>query len=165
MKMKRVISAAAVIAMLLALASCGAKLPDISEYGDTPITIVGLLEEEFTITPNELAKLECIDLSAKGQSAKAGTVSGIGPTLITFLEQYGKTPADFDSIRFIAADKYRITLGGSRHTDDIVLFSISGSSKPLSKGEQPVRLVIPGASSSQWIYGVIRIEFEPYTDK
>ena len=157
----RAISLAAVILVCFLLTACGTKLPDISEYGDTPIEIAGLLDEEFTITPNELAKMKCEDLSAKGATAKAGTVSGVGPTLITFLKQYDKTPADFGKIRFIAADEYRITLVGSKHTDDTVLFSISGSSKPLSKVEQPMRLVIPGADSGQWIYSVIRIEFEP----
>ena len=159
--MKRVINTSSAFLVFLILVSCAAKLPDISEYGDTPITIAGLLDEEFEITPNELAKLKFEKSSVTGASAKAGTVSGIGPTLITFLEHYGKTPADFDKIRFIASDDYRITLVGSKHTDDIVLFSISGSSRPLAKSERPMRLVIPGADSSQWIYSVVRIEFEP----
>jgi DMSO/TMAO reductase YedYZ molybdopterin-dependent catalytic subunit len=149
------------VALLLILSACAAKLPDISEYGDTPIEISGLTETDFTITPNELAKLDITDLSATGATAKAGTVSGVGVTLITFLARYGKTPADFKYIRFIAADEYRITLSGAKHTDDTVLLAIAGKDKPLPPGERPLRLIIPDAESSQWIYGVIRIEFVP----
>jgi len=159
--MKRLISAIIAITALLILASCGAKLPDISEYGDTPITIVGLLDEEFEITPNELAKLKFESSSATGASAKAGTVKGVGPTLITFLAGYGKTPADFATIRFTASDAYTIRLAGNKHTDDVVLMAISGDSKPLPASEQPMRLIMPDADSSQWIYGVVRIEFTP----
>jgi DMSO/TMAO reductase YedYZ molybdopterin-dependent catalytic subunit len=136
-------------------------LPDISEYGNTPIEISGLLDEDFTVTPNELAKLKLDTSTATGATEKAGTVSGVGPTLITFLEQYGKTPADFKYIRFIAADEYRITLAGNKHTDDVVLFAIAGNSKPLPESERPMRLIIPTAESNQWIYSVIRIEFVP----
>ena len=160
-RIKSLTAITAIIAALLALVSCGAKLPDISEYGDTPITIVGLLDEDFTITPNELAKLKFESSSATGASAKAGTVKGVGPSLITFLAGYGKTPADFKTIRFTAYDAYTIRLAGDKHTDDMVLFAISGASAPLPKGEQPMRLIIPDADSSQWIYGVVRIEFTP----
>ena len=150
--------------MLLTLVSCGAQLPDISEYGDTPIEIVGLLDEDFTITPNELAKLKFENTSAKGTSDKAGTVNGIGPSLITFLARYGKTPADFKTIRFTASDAYTIRLSGEKCAEDMVLFSISGKTSPLPKGEQPMRLIMPDADSSQWIYGVVRIEFTPVED-
>ena len=159
--MKRLISVIIAITALLILVSCGAKLPDISEYGDTPIEIVGLLDEDFTITPNELAKLKFENTSAKGTSEKAGTVNGIGPSLITFLAQYGKTPADFKTIRFTASDAYTIRLSGEKCAEDMVLFSISGKTSPLPKGEQPMRLIIPSAQSNQWIYAVVRIEFTP----
>jgi DMSO/TMAO reductase YedYZ molybdopterin-dependent catalytic subunit len=151
----------AVAALLLVLTSCGAKLPDISAYGDTPIEVSGLLDEDFTVTPNVLAKLKLDTSTATGATAKAGTVSGIGPTLITFLEQYGRVPADFKYIRFIASDEYRITLAGNKHTDDVVLFAIAGNGKPLPEPERPMRLIVPTAESNQWIYSVIRIEFVP----
>jgi hypothetical protein len=40
---------------------------DIAEYGDAPITIAGLTEEEFTVTPNELSRLDCVTRSATGK--------------------------------------------------------------------------------------------------
>jgi DMSO/TMAO reductase YedYZ molybdopterin-dependent catalytic subunit len=149
----------AVVAMFT-LTSCAAKLPDISEYGNTPIEIIGLTDESFTITPNELAKLKLTNTSATGASAKAGTVSGVGVSLIDFLAEYGKSPGDFKTIRFTASDEYSIRLSGEKHTDDLVLFAISGKDKPLPEAERPLRLIIPTAESNQWVYGVVKIEFE-----
>jgi hypothetical protein len=149
----------ALVLVCAALTACGSRLPDISEYGDTPITIAGLTETEFTVTPNELAKLDVSGASATGATEKSGTVRGVGPTLITFLAQYGKKPTDYKYIRFTANDEYRITLKGNLHGDDTVLLAIAGKNKPLPKSEQPLRLIIPDAESSQWIYGVVKIEF------
>jgi hypothetical protein len=75
--MSRKLAVLPLIIALLALSSCGTKLPDISEYGDAQITVVGLTDSEFTITPNELAKLELVNRSASGGSAKAGTVRNL----------------------------------------------------------------------------------------
>ena len=157
--MRRIVRIIAAFAVLITLTACGTKLPDISEYGDTPITIAGLAEEEFTVTPNELAKLDLSDSAVRGKTEKAGRVSGIGPTLITFLEYYGRTADEFKYIRFTAKDEYRITLRGDKHTDDVVLMAIAGNDKPLAEAERPMRLIIPTAESNQWIYSVIRIEF------
>ena len=162
---KRIIAAFALFAMLFSmsfvLTSCSAKKIDLGDYGDTPIEIVGLLDEDFTITPNELASLKVESATAKGATEKAGTVSGKGPSLTTFLAQYGKTPADFALIRFTASDAYTQRFVGASHTDDVFIMAITNGSQPLSAGEQPLRLIIPEAESSQWIYAVVRIEFTP----
>jgi len=150
------------IALALTLTSCGTSTlkVDISAYGDAPITIAGLTDEEFTITPDELAKLPLTELSASGDTAKAGTVKGTGVLLSTFVEQYGKAQTDFALVRFIASDAYRVTL----HTQSLekyeILLAVANSNGALAKSEQPLRLVIPGAESNQWIYAVERIEFE-----
>ncbi|MDR0916852.1 MAG: molybdopterin-dependent oxidoreductase [Oscillospiraceae bacterium] len=160
--MKRVISVFLAVAAIIALASCAAKLPDISAYGDTPIEISGLLDEDFTITPNELAKFPLTHLSANGVTAQSGKVdkaSDVGVTLVDFLAHYGKSPADFKYIRFYAYDKYQITLGGAKYTDDVVLFALASHGKPLDEALQPMRLIIPTAETNQWIYGIVRIEF------
>ena len=57
--------------MFLLLAGCKA---DLSAYADTPITVMGLTDEPFTVTPEELAQLKCVDAKARGNSDKAGTV-------------------------------------------------------------------------------------------
>jgi hypothetical protein len=148
--------------LALVLAACGQSgLADaIAEYSDSPITIVGLLAEEFTVTPGDLAALECVSRSAAGQTDKGGKVAGIGPTLTTFLAEYGKTPADFTLVRFIASDAYRITLRQKTLTERDIVLSLANGEDPLPGSQRPMRLVIPGAESSQWIYAVERIEFE-----
>jgi DMSO/TMAO reductase YedYZ molybdopterin-dependent catalytic subunit len=158
--MRKLIFIAFAIVTMFAISSCAAKLPDISEYGDAPIEIIGLTDENFTITPTELAKLKLTNTSATGATAKAGTVSGVGVSLIDFLAEYGKAPGDFKTIRFTASDEYSIRLSGEKHTDDLVLLAVSGKDKPLPEVERPLRLIIPNAESNQWVYGVVKIEFE-----
>lgn len=76
--------------VLLALCACRA---DISAYADTPITVVDLTEEPFTITPGELAQLDCVSATARGNSDKAGTVQARGPLLRTLAESRGRQSA------------------------------------------------------------------------
>lgn len=148
-------------ALLLILCACGgSKTADISAYGDTPITISGLTDEEFTVTPNELSELECVSRTATGATAKAGTVNATGPLLDTFLAQYGCKAADFYKIRFLCADNYKVVLRDDYLTDYEVVMSVSSGSQPLDENLQPMRLLIPEAESNMWAYSVIRIEFE-----
>lgn len=158
--MKKTMLALCAWALMLTLCACGNKTADISEYGDTPITVSGLTEEEFTITPNQLAALECVSRTATGATAKAGTVNAYGPLLDTFLAQYGCAPSDFYKIRFLCADDYKVVLRGEYLTDYDVVMSVSAGTQPLEESLQPMRLLIPEAESSMWAYSVIRIEFE-----
>jgi len=121
--------------------------------------VSGLLDEEFTITPRDLMALDLVSRTATGATARAGTVNATGPLLDTFLAQYGYSAADFDRIRFIAKDHYRTLLRGDYLTDYDVVMAISSGSRPLAEDLRPMRLLIPEAESSMWIYCVIRIEF------
>ena len=132
---------------------------DISAYGDTPITISGLSDRDFTVTPNTLAKMECVQMSGSGKTEKAGTVTAVGPLLETFLAQYGKSRSDFSKVRFYASDKYKITLKDEYLTQYQIVLSIAKGNDPLPEAQQPLRLFIPKAESSNWIYAVTRIEF------
>ena len=136
---------------------------DLSSYGDEPIRISGLTddEEDFTVTPKEIAKLECESGSATGKTQKAGTVCGVGPTLDTFLAQYDRQQTDFQKIIFRAKDSYTITLGPRDLQEYIIILSLANGNKPLSENEAPLRLVIPEADSGKWVRMVIEIEFVP----
>jgi hypothetical protein len=142
----------------LLLAACGGSA-DISAYGDAPIEISGLTETDFTVTPNELAALECVSRSATGATAKAGTVKAVGPLLDTFLEGYGRKTSDFNRIRFIASDGYRVVLRDEYLTDYEVVLSVSSGKNPLPESERPLRILIPEAESNMWEYSCVRIEF------
>jgi hypothetical protein len=132
----------------------------IAEYADEIITISGLAAEEFTVTPRELAGLSCVSETVSGSSAKAGTVKGTGPTLATFLAEHGRTPDEFELARFIASDGYRVTFHEKTLAQGEIILALTGGSGSLPASERPMRLIVPGAESGQWIYAVRRIEFE-----
>ena len=146
------------IMLAFSLAACGGK-PDISAYQDMPISITGLTEKDFEITPAELIKMDCASESDTGKSEKAGTVEGYGPTLDTFLAQYGKERSDFEKIRFIGKDGYKKTLWGEVLDNDHIVLSLSNGKEPLNDNETPLRLIVPDEESSYWVYGVTQIEF------
>ena len=147
------------VAVACLLAACGGRAADLSEYGDMPITITGITDTELTVTPNELAALDCVTRTASGKTAKAGTVNATGPLLDTFLAQYGKSTADFERIRFIASDFYRVVLKDEYLTEYEIVLAVSNGSEPLIAEHRPLRILIPDADSSMWEYAVVRIEF------
>jgi hypothetical protein len=134
------------------LTACSPRI-NLGDYGDTPIAVAGITDEEFTVTPRELSALE-LERQSSGGSAKSGTVRAAGPSLRTFLASCGVAPEDVKLVRFFAYDEYQITLWG----EDIAKWDVIMSISALSEGEQPLRLLIPQAESSQWIYGIVRIE-------
>jgi len=146
----------------LALCACGGTTvkADISAYGDTEIVISGLLEEDFTVTPYELAAMECTSLTVTGTTQKAGTVSVVGPTLETFLAAYGKSVSEFKRIRFYGSDDYyKGFLPEALEKYEFVL-GVANGKNPLGETEQPVHLVVSGGESNSWVRMVVRIEFE-----
>lgn len=145
--------------LIFILTACGGQA-DLSDYGDTAITISGLTDEEFTVTPNELLQLDCVGRSETGATEKAGTVKAYGPLLDTFVAQYGFQTSDFHKIRFLASDGYKAVLQDEYLTDYEVVLAVSAGSEPLPQAQQPLRLLIPEAESSKWIYAIQRIEFE-----
>ena len=147
------------VSAVISLSACSPAQADISAYENDEIVISGLLDEEFTISPKELLALDCVTRSATGATEKAGTVNATGPLLDTFLARYGFSSEDFNRIRFFARDEYRTILRGEYLTDYEVVMAVSSGAEPLTEGQRPMRLLIPEAESSMWIYAVIRIEF------
>lgn len=148
--------------LLTLLCGCGEKVSvqaDLSGYGDSPITIRGLKDQDFTVTPGELAKLDCVKRTATGATAKAGTVNAVGPLLNTFLARYGVRMSDFKKIRFLCSDGYRIVLRDEYLKDYEVMLELAEEDAPLPKKQQPLRILIPEAESSYWAYAVTTIEF------
>lgn len=155
--MKKFVRLIALVLLLATLCGCGGL--DISDYGEDQILITGLTEEDFCITPNQLLELECVSETAQGKSAKAGTVKAYGPTMETFLASYGKTFEDFRSIKLIASDDYKVTLGRATWEKYDIILSVANGNKALEDYQQPLRIVIPGGDSGNWARMVVRIEF------
>ena len=139
--------------------------PDFSSYADTGISISGIEEADFIVTPQELSELECVEVSATGQGrgpqgeSSVGTVTAYGPTLNTFLAQYGLSQTDFSRIVFECKDGYTVVLARDALESEVIL-TLSVDKDELAASHQPLRLVIPDESSGQWAYGILRIEFE-----
>ena len=137
---------------------------DYGAYATQEITIVGLTDDAFTVTPEDLADLECVRMTASGTgqgvggASKAGIVAAYGPLLETFLDQYGYTQTDFRRIKCYCSDGYTVVLRGETLEYDIVL-SIASGKDALYEVQRPLRLVIPDEQSGKWAYGVTRIEF------
>ena len=142
---------------LVLLSACGQA--DISSYAKQEITVSGLTEEDFTVTPAELLEMDCVKRTDTGRSEKAGTVTAYGPLLSTFVETYGVSVEDLDRVRFFCKDEYKVVLKKEYLTDYEIVLAASGGSKALPEEQQPLRLLIPEAESSKWAYGITRMEF------
>lgn len=142
--------------LFLLLAGCKA---DLSAYADTPITVTGLTDEPFTVTPAELAQLKCVDAKARGNSDKAGTVRAHGPLLSALTEAHGRSLDEFYYVRFAASDGYDVTINALIWDSYDVILSISNGSEPLAERQRPLRVVIPGYNSGKGVQLVTEIRF------
>lgn len=146
----------AMLLLVLLLTGCGA---DISAYGDRQIHVIGLQDEDLYITPSDLANMKCVTETAVG-----GTVSSYGPTLDTFLAYYGRDKSEFQRLRLTAEDDYSVVLTATTWDRYTVIFAIANGTKPLEERQQPMRVVIPGGASGNWIRMVTEMRFDPVED-
>ena len=153
-----VIAAAAAVIILCRLQFGPAALfADISAYADEEIAIIGLLDDDFTVTPEDLTELDLVRETAVGNTAKAGTVQAIGPTLETFVAYYGRNLNEFEKVSFSAGDDYTTSLVAT--LEEEIILSIANGRESLEDTQQPLRIVIPNYDSKTWIRMVDTIEF------
>lgn len=154
----------AVAVLVIAIIGVGGRLlygppvlfANISAYEDEQILVTGL-GEDFYVTAGELADLE---LEWVSTANKVGTsVTGIGPSLETFLEAYGNgiTQENLKQIRFVGSDDYATTFVKTAREEHIVLCIASGWD-PLDEYQWPLRIIVPGDSSKS-VRMVTTIEF------
>ena len=146
-----------ILGSLSLFVGCGQA--DISSYENQEITVRGLKEDDFTVTPAKLRELDCVSRQDTGATAKAGTVRAYGPLLTTFLESYGYEMEDIDRVRFYCKDEYKVVLKDEYLRDYEIILSVASGSEPLAEKEQPLRILVPEAESSKWAYGITEIEF------
>ena len=132
---RKFLCALAALVLACSLCACGGTQvkADISAYGDVPITVTGA-------------------------TAKAGTVNPVGPTLETFLAAYGKTKEDLQRIRFYASDGYYVGFLPEALEKYEFILAVANGDDPLGESELPLRLVVVGGDSNQWVRMVERIE-------
>lgn len=166
MRIKRLFSAAAAVILLISmctvLAGCGYEIEaDISSYQDMEIRITGLTDENFIVTPAQLAELKCEKETVKGAATgKTITATAAGPTLAAFTEANGVELEEIKSVTVTASDGYTKTFDADyfiTHPD--VYMSLANGENALEKDEQPMRLIVPGAPADNWVRGVVQMDF------
>jgi hypothetical protein len=169
----RLRSALVVMACTLILAVLGGagwlawdtlRPPDYRAYASDGISVAGLGDEDFIVTPEQLAALDCERTSATGTGggqageSKAGSVDAYGPLMETLLGTWGYSLADFKRIKVYCKDGYSVILRPELLEGDPVL-SVADGADPLEPYQRPLRMVIPGEVTGKWAFGVMRIEF------
>lgn len=142
--------------LLAAALLCGCRA-DISAYADAEIRVTGLPCGELTVTPSELAEMDCVSADVNG---KSGAERAWGPTLETFLAAYGVTLDEVRYVRFLASDDYHGSVSAKIWEKSPVILSVANGSKPLDAWQQPLRVVIPEGASSTWVRLVTEISVE-----
>jgi hypothetical protein len=162
------VAVAFVAAVVLVAAGLGGWLalrpPDIAAYAGESVSIGGIGQADFIVTIEELAALECTDVSAAGTGSggqgqsKAGTVKAYGPLLETFLASMGHSLAEYERVKVYCKDGYGVVLRPELLEGEPVL-SVAAGKDALDNYQRPLRLVIPGESTGKWCFGVMRMEF------
>jgi hypothetical protein len=154
-----------ICALAAALSACGwagepADASDLA-YKDDMITVTGLTDEDFTITPADLAKLDCVDREVKTKNSWGNeeTDRATGPLLTIFIESKGRKAEDFQGIKIIASDGYFADLTQSDLKEKRYVLSFRRGDKPLTTENIPLRLLTPDEESSYWVSGVVKMEF------
>ena len=156
--MKRVLTAALMVALCAMITGCGTDDIDISGYENEAITLSGITDQDVSLTIADLKAMDCITKSAESTSDKIGKVKATGPTLETVLSQYGMSQSDIKSIKIYARDDYDVKISNDVLGEDTVILAFGIDGKPLDEESAPLRIVIPGSDSAYWIRMVERIE-------
>ncbi|SDB19734.1 hypothetical protein [Eubacterium oxidoreducens] len=153
-----IILAAVVIVVLRLSFGPPILLADISSYENVEITIEGLTDEAFTITPKELSKMKLDKTTVEIHSEEADTESAIGPTLDTFLASYGRSVDEFRSMKVYTAkdvsNAYVKTL-----EEETLILSIANGNEALEEKIAPLQIAIKDGSADEWTGYVVKIVF------
>jgi len=152
--------------LLTGLAGCAAD-PSSLKYLDDEVVISGVAAEDFTVTIADLAAMETVSKRAEATRSNGDIVkiTAVGPTLETLLAQYGKTTADYTSVRFTAVDGYSIALPNEVLQKREIVLAFMDGSKAFDRGKSaPLRAVVIGERAMYWARMVNKIEFETGTE-
>ena len=137
---------------------------DISTYEDVPITIEGLTEEPFTVTPAELAKMKKLSIKvdvheqelAPDEEPELG--KAVGPTLETFLDEYGVELDDVRSMK-VYSESEKSTAYVHTLEENTIVLSVANGRVPLHEKEAPLRIAVEDTDADAWSGWIRRIVF------
>ena len=139
-------------------------IADISSYEDVEIIIEGLDDEPFTVTPGQLAdmKLDSVKVDVHEVELLPDQVQergkAIGPTLETFLDEFGYSIDDIRSMKVYngkdASTAYVHTL-----TEEKIVLSVANGRKALGDKEAPLRIAVADTDAGEWAGWIRRIVF------
>jgi hypothetical protein len=140
----------------------GESNPSSYDYLQQKILITGLTQEDFSVTAEELTKLESVTEKAEASrfNGEKVKIKATGPTLDTFLSKYGKKQSDFESIRFTADDQYSIAVSKEILESRKIILAYEDDGKPLDKKAEPIHVVIPEERAMYWVRMLKQIDFE-----
>jgi hypothetical protein len=121
------------------------------------------LGEDFTITAADLAELPtAAETVANYEEQAGGDIYTCGPTLETFLEHYGYSLEDFESVSFVTNTSYSVYMSADTFSKDVVL-TIRTPTGALGEKYQPMQVIVPENNNENWAFGVISIDFSTDT--
>lgn len=139
----------------LVLAACGGT-PNV----DWALTITGDVNNPITLTYDELAEMEQVNLDEVLMEKSRGedevrSFSGVPLSII--LEMAG-APEDVSTITAIAADGYAIEISKDEMVDGIVALKQTGDwIVDVDPDAGPIRLVFPMTPANRWVFQITEI--------
>lgn len=173
-KRSRKVTNAVFVALAVVVLAVGAfaawnwlRPPDIADYANQTVRLVGLSNDDIEISPEQLVGLSCQSVKASGSSDRTGqgtvvekTAYGYGPTLDEVIGQWGYSLDDFDRVVVRCLDGYEVVLLPGDTLDGEVYLSVARGKDALPEAMRPMRLIMPYMASGQWAYGIESIVFE-----
>jgi hypothetical protein len=127
---------------------------------DAQIAVTGLPDGDITVSIGDIAALENVTEKAEATRSNGTTVeiTAVGPTLDTFLAQYGVSQTDYASIRFTATDGYAIAIPKELLERRTIILAYQNGDKPLGEDAAPLQIVVPGERAMYWARMLEKIE-------
>ena len=151
---------AIVASSMVLLTSCSDD-PSKLSYLDEEVVVVGLTDAAFPMKIREFTELEAVSEKAEGLRSNGDIVkfTAVGPNLDTLLAAYGKTRADYSSVRFSARDGFSVIIPKEVFEKREIVFAYMNGNKALDKKNAPLRTIVVGERAMYWARMVDKIEF------
>lgn len=156
MKKRFVLLSVLLLAGALVLTGCGSGAPKV----DWELSITGDVETPLTLSYQDLAKMDMIDLNDILMQKSTGEdeiTSWSGVLISTLLEQAGA--GDFSTVTALAADGYAIEISREELEGGIVALKDDGEwIAKVAPDDGPIRLVTPQTPANRWVFQLVELQ-------